>query len=255
MSKEEKISFKSEMLPTFSERGFQPILERFCSVLDEHDLQPIDTLEGRSIHPLREGIENPFLKGFFKPYKMDKCEKICLSHCILMDRILVTALITIPDDDHELPMLVLEWSETENSISIVVDFIPLVDLVMREDYREKYLDPLDPYWTKYKGLPGMEPNRFAWSRMLFSPYYLSGAISKENEQNKRDCMDVIKSYLELWINLWQKGEPVEDDATRAYIKERKTKIREIFRANDEGAKTMAQMVGQEIIDLLLLCNF
>jgi len=126
---------------------------------------------------------------------------------------------------------------------------------MREDYREKYLDPLDQYWTKYKGLPGMEPNRFAWSRMLFSPYYLSGSMPKENEKSKEYCLEIINNYLELWISLWQKAEPIKDDKTKEYIKERKTKIRKIFRANDEGAKTMAQMVGQEIIDLLLLCNF
>ena len=255
MVEEEKISFKLETLATFTERGFQPILELFCSVLDEHNLQPIDTVEGKSIKLLRDGIEEPFFKGFMKPYKMEKCEKICLSNCILMDRILVSALIIIPEDEYELPMLTLEWSETEKAISIVVDFIPLVDLVMREEYRKKYLDPLDQYWTKYKGLPGMEPNRFAWSRMLFSPYYLSGSISKESEQNKKDCLAIITNYLTLWISLWQKAQPIRDETYKSLLKKRKDRIRQIFRANDEGAKTMAQMVGQETIDLLLLCNF
>ncbi|KPJ59392.1 MAG: hypothetical protein AMJ42_02020 [Deltaproteobacteria bacterium DG_8] len=255
MAKEEKIRLKLATLPTLTERGFQPILEVFCSILHKYDLQPIDTLEKKSIKPLSEGVEKPFLKGFFKPFKMEKCEKICLSHCMLMDSILVSALIIIPDDDYELPLLLLEWSETGSAISILVDFLPMVDLVMREDYREKYLDPMNQYWTKYKSLPGMEPNRFAWARQMFSPYYLSGSISKESEKNKEDCIEIINNYLELWISLWQKAEPIKDGNAKEYIRERKTNIRKIFRANDEGAKTMAQMVGQEIIDLLLLCNF
>lgn len=255
MADEEKIFFKLETLPTFTERGFQPILERFCSVLDRHNLQPIDTLEGRSIKPLSEGVEKPFLKGFFKPYKMEKCEKITLCNCIMMDRILASAVIAIPQDDYELPMPVLEWSETENTISVLVDFIPVVDLVMREDYRVKYLDPLEKYWSKYKDLPGMEPNRFAWARQMFSPYYLSGHIPKESEQNRKECLELIQNYLELWINLWQKAEPVKDDGTRECVKERRAHIRKIFRENDEGAKSMRQMVGKEIVDLILLCYF
>lgn len=255
MTQEQELIFKSETLTTFAERGFQPVLKMFCLQLDKYDLQPIEILEGKSISSLRDGLDMPFLKGFFKPYKMDKCEKVCLCNCMLMDRINVCALIIIPDDDYELPMLVLEWSETENTISVVADFIPLADLVMREDYRVKYLDPLDRYWSKYKVLSGMEPNRFAWARMMYSPYYLSGSFSKEIEQNKKDCLDIVKSYLELWVDLRQNAGPIEDADTKKYIKERKTRIREIFRANDEGAKTMAQMVGREVIDLLLLCNF
>jgi len=42
---------------------------------------------------------------------------------------------------------------------------------------------------------------------------------------------------------------------KASIKQRKQKMREHFRSGDEGAKTLAQMIGQETIDLLLTCNF
>lgn len=255
MSQNNTIRFRSEVLPIFTAEGFQPVLEIFCQMLEKHDLQPIDTIEDQSVIPLSRGINESFLKGFFKPYRMEKCEKLCLSNCMLMDRILVCAVIAIPHDDYEFPMLVLEWSETENTISLVVDLIPLADLVMREGYRQKYLDQLDPLWTKYKMLPGMEPNRFAWSRMLFSPYYLSGAISKENDQHKQDCLDIIKNYFEVWLNHLQNAQTIGDQATRVDMKERKTKIRQIFRINDEGAKTMSQMVGQEVIDTLLLCNF
>jgi hypothetical protein len=255
VTQEHTIHFKSETLPTFAERGFVPILETFCRPLADCDLEPIDAVEGKSITLLSEGIDSPFLKGFFKCYRMDRCEKICLCNCILMDRILTSALIVIPHDDYELHMLILEWSETEDTISVVVDLIPLVDLVMREDYRETYLAPLDQYWTKYKSLPGMVPNRFVWSRMMFSPYYLSGAMSKENGEHKRDCLDIMKSYLGVWMNQWENAAPIEDSQTKRYVKERKTRIRQIFRANDEGAKSMAQMVGQDVIDVLLLCSF
>jgi predicted RecB family endonuclease len=42
---------------------------------------------------------------------------------------------------------------------------------------------------------------------------------------------------------------------RDYIRERTQKMRVMFRTGDEGAKTLAQMIGQETIDLLLTCNF
>jgi hypothetical protein len=251
----EKILFKTEELPTFTERGFQPILETFCSTIGTQELQPIETIEGKSIKLLSDGVAQPFFTGFFKPYTMDKCEKISICNCILMDRILVSGLIAIPHDDYEFPMLVLEWSETDSVISVVVDYIPLADMVMREDYRHTYLDQLDPYWNKYKDMPGMAPNRFAWSRMLFSPYYLSGHVPKQNDRNAAACLDIMRDYLTRWMDIRAQAEPVRDETIKRAITERKTRIRNIFRANDEGAKTMTQMVGKELIDTLLLCSF
>ena len=255
MSNEETIKFKGDELATFTERGFQPILKIFLNRLDKFELQPIDTLKGKSVKTMSEGIDKPFLKGFIKPYSMEKCEKICLTNCILMDKILVCAIIIIPDDDHDFPMLSLEWSETETAISLLADFIPVADPVITEGYREKYLDPLDESWTKYKGLPGMSPNRFAWARMLYSPYYLSGHFSKDNDQDKKQCLEIIGNYIDLWLEIMKKSDPVKDESRKKILKTRKDCIRKIFRDNDEGSKTMSQILGQELIDLLLICNF
>jgi len=255
MTQVKYINFKSEEIPTFEERGFQPILRTFLNTLEKLSLQPLDTIEGKSIKLLRDGVEKPFFTGVFKPYRAEKCEKITICNCILMERILTSTVIAIPSDDYEFPMLVLEWSETESVISVVADYVPLVDMVMHEAYRMKYLDPLDPYWTKYKELPGMAPNRFAWSRMLFSPYYLSGHISKQDGSNIRACLQLMQDYLDLWLTLYEKAEPITDNAHKKYVKERKTQVRKIFRENDEGAKSLLQMVGKEIIDVLLLCSF
>ena len=169
---------------------------------------------------------------------MDKCEKITFSNCIMMDRILACAITAIPLDDYEFPIPVLEWSETENVISVLVDFLPVADLVMRQDYRENYLDPMEQYWTKYKDLPGMEPNRFAWTRQLMSPYSLCGHISKESEENRQLSLEIFTNYLELWMDICRNVEPIKDVVTKEHVKERKTQIRKIFRENDEGAKTM-----------------
>jgi hypothetical protein len=255
MTQENKISFKTESLRTFTERGFQPIIELFCSVLAKYALEPVYTLEGKSVQGLHDGVEKPFMTGFSKVYKMEKCEKVTLSNFIMMDRILACALTIIPSDEYELPIPVLEWSETENVISVLVDFIPAVDLVMQQDYREKYLDPLDDYWMKYKDLPGMGPNRFAWTRQLMGPYYLCGHISKETEQNKATCLGIFKDYLECWMRLWHNAKPAGNPNGIQKLKERRSTIRKIFRDNDEGAKTMSQIIGQETVDLILLCNF
>ena len=256
MTQENKVCLKSEPIRTFTEKGFQPIIELFCGVLDKRELVPLTTLEGKSVQAFLDGIEHPpFMFGFGKVYKMEKCEKVTLSNFIMMDRILACAVTIIPADDYELPMLVLEWSETEKVISVLVDFIPAVDLVMHEGYREKYLDPLNDFWMKYKDLPGMGPNRFSWSRQLMSPYYLCGHISKESEQNKKTCMEIFKDYLECWIRLWQDAKPVGDINLKQKFNERRSTIRKIFRDNDEGAKTMTQIIGKEKVDMILLCNF
>lgn len=255
MADEDRILFQGEYFPTFAERGFKPILTRFCEPLQGFAMEPIHAIEGKSVQPFWEGMDTPFLQGYIRPYAMAKCAKVSVCNCILMNRILTGALIIFPDADHDLPILVLEWNETESVISLVCDLVPLVDLVMHEDYRSKYIDGLEQYWMKYKNLPGMEPNRFAWVRTMFSPYYLSGAIPKDKEENVNECFNIIKDYLGHWINLWKGASPVADAAMRDYIRERTQKMRVMFRTGDEGAKTLAQMIGQETIDLLLTCNF
>ncbi len=255
MADEDKILFQGEYFPTFSGRGFKPILKRFCEPLQGAAMRPIRTIEGKSVQPFWDGMDTPFLQGNIRPYAMEKCEKVSVCNCILMNRILTGALIAFPDADHDLPVLVLEWNETESVISLVCDLVPVVDLVMHEEYRAKYLDGLEQYWMKYKNLPGMVPNRFAWVRTMFSPYHLSGAIPKDTEQNVNECFAIIDDYLGHWINLWKAASPVADAKMRDYVRERIKKMRVIFRTGDEGAKTLAQMIGQETIDLLLTCNF
>ena len=255
MAKEEKIRFKSETLPTFAEKGFQPILKRLCRVLEKQELQPIDTLQGKSIKPVSEGVETPLFKGVFRAYKLEKCEKLSLSSFLIMDKILVVAIIAIPSDDYDFPILLLEWSETEDSMELMIDFMPLVDLVMEEGYRGKYLDLLAEYWSKYKDLPGIRPNVFVWARQVLGPYYLSGLIPKESEQNRKECMELFQNYLEAWISLCQKAEPIKDDKIREYIKVRKGKIRKFFVENDEGSKSMAQLIGKDLQELTALCLF
>lgn len=255
MVQQNNLNFKSEVLPTYTERGFISILGTFCTQLGKYDLQPIDTIEGKSITPLSTGIDKPFMKGFFKPFKMAKCDKVSLANCILMDKILVSALIIIPDDNHDLPILTLEWSETEKTVSLVADLIPLVDLVMNDDYQARYLDALAERWVNYQKLSGMAPNRFAWVRMMFSPYYLSGSTAKQDEAAVRSYIEVVHFYLAHWFSLWEKAQPIHDHGTKHAIQKRKSKIRRIFRENDEGAKTMSQMVGKDIVEMLLLCNF
>jgi hypothetical protein len=253
MAKEERIPFKSEDLPSFTERGFQPILERLCGVLEKQDLEPIDTLHGRSVKPVSEGVDRPFLKGFFRPFKMEKVEKLCLCCFLIMDKILVAAVTAIPSDDYELPMLTLEWTESENTIGVLADFKPLADLVMREGYLEKYLDPLGECWSKYKDLPGTKPMPFAWARQALSPYYLYANVPKDNEQKIKQCLEISQNYLEVWLNLCQSAEQIEDDKVREYVKARKAKVRRLFVENDEGSKSMGQLIGKELQELITLC--
>ncbi len=252
MADEKTVLFQGEKFPAFAELGFQPVLEVFCGALKNFAMQPIATLEGKLVKPFWEGLDTPFLKGCIRPYTMEKCEKVSVCNCILMNRILTAALIIFPHDDYDLPILVMEWNETEKTISLVIDLVPTVDLVMYDDYRTKYIDGLEQYWMKYKSLSGMEPNRFAW---VFSPYYLSGSLSKDKEKNIDDSLGIIKSYLDYWLTQRESAVPIADENMKAYIKNRKQKMREHFRSGDEGAKTLAQMVGQETMDLLLTCNF
>ena len=68
MADENTITFKSENIKTFTERNFQPIIPTFCTILDRQELQPLDSLEGKSISKLFSGIELPFMKGFFNRF-------------------------------------------------------------------------------------------------------------------------------------------------------------------------------------------
>ena len=74
-----RILFKSEYLSSFTERGFLPILEMYCKCLEKQDLKPLDTIGGKSVKQVRDGINTKYFNGVFKPYQMKKCEKITVS--------------------------------------------------------------------------------------------------------------------------------------------------------------------------------
>jgi hypothetical protein len=70
MAEEKTILFQGEDFPTFAERGFKPILTRFCEPLQGFAMQPIHAIEGKSVQPFWEGVDTPFLKAYIRPYSM-----------------------------------------------------------------------------------------------------------------------------------------------------------------------------------------
>ena len=87
------------------------------------------------------------------------------------------------------------------------------------------------------------------------PYQLSGNIPKECEENIRGGLELFQNYLKVWINLWQSAEPIKDNRAKEEVKARKARIRKMFMENDEGSKSMAQLIGKELQELTAVCLF
>ena len=109
------------------------------------DLVPLETYEGMDKKPAWD-FYTPMATGYYRPYTImgsnKEVEKIVIGELHYLKRAKYCAMNLTASDDYDLPVFACEFDETSARVGITVDFMPLVDIVIHPEYREKYLDPL-----------------------------------------------------------------------------------------------------------------
>ena len=229
------------------------------------ELDPLETYVGMDTRPAWQ-FKTPLASGFYKPFVLkgsDKIEKITYGELHYMGRVKYCALNFTASDNYDLPILACEFDESAARLSITLDFMPLVDIAVHPEYREKYLDPLGALWRKYRTIPGLTKEgrclvqrRYApwpWARATLSPYPIDGRV--EEPQDRQAVLEAIVEYASLWLDMMKTAEPITDPAYRQEMITRKAALQKYYRDLDPGGEVLKKIFGEEKKNLFVSLIF
>jgi hypothetical protein len=229
------------------------------------ELEPLETYIGMDTRPAWE-FKTPLASGFYKPFVLkgsDKIEKITYGELHYMGRVKYCALNFTASDNYDLPVLACEFDESAARLSITLDFMPLVDMAVHPEYREKYLDPLGGLWRKYRTIPGftkegrcLVQRRYApwpWARASLSPYPIDGRV--EEPQDRLAVLEAIVEYARLWLDMMKKAEPIADPVYKQEMITRKKALQKYYRDLDPGGEVLKKLFGEEKKNLFVSLIF
>ena len=161
------------------------------------------------------------------------------------------ATTIVPADEYPLPIFGSEILQAEGYISLRVDFYPLADCARDMGYYERYMEPMEPIWEKYKDIEGVGMEKRHWAKVMASPFYTFGKLHQENIEDT--ALDLTVDYLKLYVKFCSETEKADPTYMTA-LNERKRSMLHIFRERDPGEKPLKKILGEEkahrLIDLL-----
>jgi len=237
--------------------GFEPlpVLDTIYPIIQKLQPELMDSYCGVDVTDIRT-ISAPMLEGCMFGFSTDKIEKINIGYMVFMKRMTVTPLMIFPRDEYNFPIFSAEIIENPENSHFLLDMHPLKDLVIDQEYRKTYLDPIEPVWKDYLDVHNdVNPN--VWYRTFLSPYPIAGLhkpIGAERSNVKR-TLEVLSKYLEYYVEtLVPQAKPVTDPGDKDFALQKKAAIRNIYRTQDPGAGPLVKVLGVErakkVIDLL-----
>ena len=218
-----------------------PYPQKTWPLLKDLGLKKLEEIEGEDLRVLQEGITKPMIKGAFRHFYNDKIEKLAHMWVLISGSIAGGMWMGWPNENYDYPALVMAWEESKKRLHIIIDLMPMVDVVEYESYREKYLDPIEPVFNEYKDLIG-PPSTYRWFRAQLGPYNIFDGPSGQRER----ALTCQMEYIKHWAELVKNAEPMEDGPYKEYVNKRKRTIQLQLRQRDPLGSVLIRTMGEEL---------
>ena len=209
-------------------RKWTPYLERMREPMAQLKLDEIKEWSGHDPAPAR-AFKADRVQGGFEAFRADKIEKIGIGSFYYDDEIHHGFCTIIPDEKYSLPLFMSQWEEGGKEIRFLVDIMPMVDSLIDEDYRKRYVESVQPLWDKYAKLPGICPEESDVIRALCSIIYTAAKVPIDKEGMRLAALAPHTEYLKHYLNFLKEADIVKDDAKRNEVKRKREIIRTILR--------------------------
>lgn len=230
---------------------FTPILQHLTGLLQEISPVQVFEHEGTDISSLNE-FDLEGQACYYRLYKAEKLEKIGISRMNFYGSMVADVLVITPGPNYDIPYYVMDWDESEGHIFFICDLMPSDDVGRNLDQLKNYFyEPLDDFYYTYSSLPGMKPSVFHWVRAIHSPYIITGTIEKTRD-NIDKLFQCAVDYFTVWLKLYKDARP--QDPGSGYmnlIRERRRKIRELYKENDPGVGSLNKFLGDRMAEVSL----
>jgi hypothetical protein len=218
-----------------------PYPEKTWPLLKDLGLKRLEQIEGEDLRVLQDGVDRPMIKGAFRHFYNDKIEKLAHMWTLISGSIAGGMWMGWPNENYDFPALVMAWEESRKRLHIIIDLMPIVDVVEYESYREKYLDGIEPVFNEYKDLIG-PPSTYRWFRAQLGPYNIFDGPSGQRER----ALTCQMEYIKHWAGLVKNAEPMKDPEYKKYVNKRKRTIQMQLRQRDPLGSVLIRTLGEEL---------
>ena len=181
-------------------------------------------------------------------FTADKISKAVFS-TIEIDSMSVSeqSVIIWPRDGYDLPIFWCNLTQMPGLSFDIFDLIPLMDIVVWQEYGEKYLLKLPELRQKTEELlsSGITEKNFTLSSLVgwtFSPYRI---LFKLNEEGVAALAPVVQEYAAVYLDCYKKAEPVAQQEERTFAMRKREAARKIMKENDPGYPLMTNLFGED----------
>jgi len=230
-----------------------PYIKKMSEQLDQLSLTQINECRGNDIRQLAE-FEKDGIRVKLNAYQTEVAEKIAIGSVVIDNEVSIGVCTIIPKNNISIPIYVSRWEEHQDTITLLVDLMPTVDMIVDEAYRVKYLEPLNEAWERFSNLSGIQPEDDNDLRAACSIIYTGACVPIEKEGLRMAALAPHLDYLKKYIAYMTADKQPIDGTKQKEITRRITAVRTLLGNNlkDLLRKTVEQKLGKETCDLF--CN-
>ena len=208
---------------------------------------------GAFVHQLAE-YEKDGLTVKLNAYQTDVAEKIAIGSIAVDNEVSIGVCTIIPKNNIAIPIYVSRWEERQDTITLLVDMMPTVDMIVDEAYRVKYLESLNETWERFSNLSGIQPEDDNDLRSACSIVYTAACVPIEKEGLRMAALAPHLDYLKKYIAYMNGDTPAVDEKKQKEITRRIAAVQTLLgnNLNDLVSKTVEHKLGKEMCDLF--CN-
>ena len=227
-----------------------PYVEKMSEQLSQLSLTQINDCAGNDIRNLADYEQNG-IQVKLRVYQAEAAEKIAIGSIVIDNEVNIGVCTIIPKNDIALPVYVSRWVERQDTITILVDMMPTVDMIVDEAYRVKYFEPLNETWERFSNLAGIQPEDDNDLRAACSIIYTGACVPIEKEGMRMAALAPHLDYLKKYIVYMTAEKHPIDEAKQREITRRIAAVRTLFSANLENllSKTAESKLGKEMTAL------
>ena len=230
-----------------------PYIEKMSEQLKQLSLTQINECGGNDISQLAE-YEKDGAQVKLSVFQAEATEKIAIGNIIINNEVNIGVCTIIPKNDIALPIYVSRWEETQDTITLLVDLMPTVDMIVDEEYRVKFIEPMNESWDRFSNLAGIRPEDDNDLRAACSIIYTAACVPIEKEGMRMAALAPHLDYLKKHIANMTAEKQLIDETKQKEVTRRIAAVRTLFGSNLKNllSKTAAPKLGSEMTDLL--CN-
>jgi len=185
-------------------------------------------------------------------YQSDKIARTVFSSIqIAATGVYEESVFVYPAEGYDFPVLWANLTRFPGVNILIIDFIPLQDIVVNPDYAEEYLEPLKTAKETVIGdiLAGAVLDKDVAVRSLavyaFSPYSTSIIVAGYGIDS---LSEALGEYCDAYIDIVASAEMLADGPDKDYAEEKMEAFLALFRENDPGYVYMVKAFGQQVTD-------